>query len=93
MYRELPASPWLGARSPSPAFQRWLRRGVALFLRRAGLRLAQAARKLDSNPRHPPGLPPPDDLPLLEFHADAGAPEGALYVQGRYVGRLEVDRL
>ena len=27
--------------------------------------------------------------PLIEFHADAGAPEGALYVNGQLVGRLK----
>jgi len=27
-------------------------------------------------------------LPRLEFHADAGAPEGALYVDGVLFGRL-----
>jgi len=26
--------------------------------------------------------------PLIEFHAEAGAPEGALYVNGQLVGRL-----
>ena len=32
--------------------------------------------------------------PMLEFHADAGAPEGALYVDGRLVGHvLGVNRL
>lgn len=32
--------------------------------------------------------------PLLEFHAEAGAPEGALYVDGRLVGHLQgVTRL
>jgi hypothetical protein len=32
--------------------------------------------------------------PWLEFHADAGAPEGALYVNGRLVGHvLGVTRL
>jgi hypothetical protein len=32
--------------------------------------------------------------PLFEYHADAGAPEGALYVNGLLVGRLEgVTRL
>lgn len=32
--------------------------------------------------------------PLLEFHAEAGAPEGALYVDGQLVGHLEgVTRL
>ncbi len=32
--------------------------------------------------------------PVLEFHGDAGAPEGALYVDGQLVGRvLGVNRL
>ncbi len=32
--------------------------------------------------------------PLLEFHAEAGAPEGALYVNGQLVGHLKgVSRL
>ena len=32
--------------------------------------------------------------PVLEFHADAGAPEGALYVNGQLVGHvLGVTRL
>jgi len=32
--------------------------------------------------------------PVLEFYAEAGAPEGALYVDGRLVGFIEgVDRL
>lgn len=33
-------------------------------------------------------------LPRLEYHADAGAPEGALYIDGRLVGHIEgVSRL
>jgi hypothetical protein len=37
--------------------------------------------------------PPPPEL-LLEFHAEAGAPEGALYVDGQLIGHLEgVTRL
>ncbi len=32
--------------------------------------------------------------PLIEYHADAGAPEGALYVNGQLVGHvLGVSRL
>lgn len=27
-------------------------------------------------------------LPMLEFHAEAGAPEGALYVDGQWVANL-----
>jgi hypothetical protein len=29
----------------------------------------------------------------VEYHGQAGAPEGALYVNGEFIGRLEVDRL
>lgn len=37
---------------------------------------------------------PPVTEPVLEFHADAAAPEGALYVNGQLVGRvLGVTRL
>ncbi|MCA3242908.1 MAG: hypothetical protein ING89_16570 [Rubrivivax sp.] len=37
---------------------------------------------------------PPITEPVLEFHADAAAPEGALYVNGQLVGRvLGVTRL
>ncbi|MFD2450341.1 hypothetical protein [Ideonella paludis] len=31
--------------------------------------------------------------PLWEFHAEAGAPEGALYVNGELVGHVGVKRL
>ncbi|RVU43253.1 hypothetical protein [Rubrivivax rivuli] len=34
----------------------------------------------------PPAVAPVE--PLLEFHAEAGAPEGALYVNGQLVGHL-----
>ena len=52
--------------------------------------LAEAARQV--------AAPAPRQLvqpswPELEFHAEAGAPEGALYVNGEYVGRLDVNRL
>ena len=34
------------------------------------------------------------DEPVLEFHGDAGAPDGALYVDGKLVGHvLGVNRL
>ena len=37
---------------------------------------------------------PAEGEPLLEYHADAGAPEGALYVNGQLVGHvLGVQRL
>jgi hypothetical protein len=36
----------------------------------------------------------PSAEPVLEFHAEAGAPEGALYVNGQLVGHvLGVTRL
>ena len=38
--------------------------------------------------------PPPEWAPMLEFYADASAPEGALYLNGEYVGTLHgVTRL
>lgn len=38
--------------------------------------------------------PAPAADAVLEFHADAGAPEGALYVNGQLVGHLSgVNRL
>jgi len=81
-----------GAWSPQPAFHRWLRQRLAQGLRRLGLWLARSGRQWGPPPA-PHAPPPPDDLPLLEFHADAGAPEGALYVNGQFVGRLDLDRL
>lgn len=37
---------------------------------------------------------PASDETVIEFHGDAGAPEGALYVNGELVGRvLGVSRL
>ena len=36
----------------------------------------------------PPQPGPTQTLPAVEFHAEAGAPEGALYVDGQLVGRL-----
>lgn len=57
---------------------------VSHLLWRAGLALAHLARRLrigrmgHSKPR----------LAELEFYAEAGAPEGALYLDGEYIGRL-----
>jgi len=64
--------------SPSPS----LRRFAARPLRRAGQHLARLARRLASTERRPAADP------MLEFHAEAGAPEGALYVDGQRVGVL-----
>lgn len=71
----------------APATRPWttpLRRLTALALRRASLTLARLARQVAT-----PSLPPAPPLPeVLEFYADAGAPEGALYVDGHLVGYL-----
>ncbi|KAB0574238.1 hypothetical protein F7Q92_19850 [Ideonella dechloratans] len=81
----------LGAAQPD----RGLRHLVARGLRTLALALARAARGVAPRPlaRQHRGLPPPADLPLVEYHGQAGAPEGALYVKGEFIGRLEVDRL
>ena len=80
------APPWVAA----PRHVSWVRRAAAYALRAAGAALDRLARRLETAaPRHEP-LPPLD----LEFHAAAGAPEGALYVDGQFVGWLPgVQRL
>ena len=67
------------------------RRVAAVALRSASAALARLARRLAVPLRvvRAPPLPP-----VLEFHADAGAPEGALYVDGKLIGWLSgVKRL
>lgn len=67
---------------------RWLRRMAAALLRAAGRALDRLAERLAATPLRPA------PLQALEFHADAGAPEGALYVNGELVGFLPgVSRL
>lgn len=68
-----------------------LRRHVARLIRHAGTRLLLAARRMAGPPPAPRWVA--SDLPHLEFHADAGAPEGALYVDGEFVGKLDITRL
>ena len=65
------------------------RRVVAGSLRNASAALARLARRIGrSNVR----APHPE--PQLEFSAEAGAPEGALYLDGRLVGWISgVNRL
>ena len=58
------------------------RRLAAAFLQRASCLLARLASGL----ARVPAEPRPD--PRFEFHAEAGASEGALYVDGRLVGWL-----
>ena len=67
--------------SPAPASAAG-RRLAAALLRSASALLSGLAASLTSEPA--PAL----SDPRLEFHAEAGAPEGALYVDGRLVGWL-----
>lgn len=80
--------PW----RPSPAPVAPMRRRTARVLRRAGAALRWVAARL-VRPAPGPARHVPMSLPRLEYHADAGAPEGALYVDGEYVGHLDVTRL
>jgi hypothetical protein len=65
------------------------RRVTAALLRAASRGLARLARRLGRRSRHDP-----ERLMVLEFYAEAGAPEGALYVDGRLVGHVHgVTRL
>jgi hypothetical protein len=61
-----------------------LRLGAGL-LRVASASLARIAAALEPRAEVVPEVP---CEPRLEFHAEAGAPEGALYVDGKLVGRL-----
>lgn len=64
-------------RSPSEA----ARHVVALSLRSASAALARLSRRL-ARPARVAQRP----VPQLEFYAEAGAPEGALYLDGKLVG-------
>jgi hypothetical protein len=72
---------------PAPSL---LRTALALALHAASRLLSRLAEQVAlrlavAAPTH--GRTPAAD-PLYEFHAEAGAPEGALYVDGQLVGRL-----
>ena len=78
---------WSAAVEPHPA-SLWPRRAVAAVLRGASATLARLARRLALPRRRPRGPA------HLEFYAEAGAPEGALYLDGELVGWLPgVQRL
>jgi len=67
------------------------RRAMAWALRRASACLARLARHV-----HQPVMAAQRRsaiAPVVEFHAEAGAPEGALYVDGELIGHLDVSRL
>jgi hypothetical protein len=59
-----------------------LRRGTAAALRAAGCALQGLSERLTASPRLVSGTA------QLEFHAEAGAPEGVLYVDGQLVAHL-----
>ncbi|HEV8691097.1 MAG TPA: hypothetical protein VGQ91_12425 [Ideonella sp.] len=74
--------PWYPEAPAHPA-----RRLAARLLRRAGAWLAWIARQLAAG-RRAEAAPPE-----VEFYAEAGAPEGSLFIDGEYVGRIDVKRL
>jgi len=77
-YKELP---W----SVDPQTAGAGRQFVAAVLHLASGALAALARRVTASM----GAPAPARSPaVLEFYAEAGAPEGALYVDGQLVGRL-----
>ena len=59
-----------------------VRRGAAVALRGASVALARLSRRVHAT-RVTRGA---QRAPELEFYAEAGAPEGALYVNGELVG-------
>jgi hypothetical protein len=61
------------------------RLALARTMRAAGSLLQRMADRMASTERCTPSTL---TLPRLEFHADAGAPEGALYVDGVLFGHL-----
>jgi hypothetical protein len=80
--------PWTLQPSVDPVASR-ARGAVADVLHGASALLARLAQRLHVAEREAPA-----DEPALEFYAEAGAPEGALYLNGRLVGVLQgVTRL
>ena len=74
-----------------PPFRDSWRRLVAHLLRSASAALARQARDV-ARPLHARQRRSQHDV-SVEFHAEAGAPEGALYVDGELVGYIDVRRL
>ena len=80
---------WIDA-PPRHAWDQGVRDVAAAMLRALGALLDRAACRLADERR----TEAPWAHPMVEFHAEAGAPEGALYVNGRLVGHIEgVTRL
>lgn len=83
--------PWRW-RDPRPT----LAHSVAAGLRRLARHLYRSSRGLKdwARARQPVATPRRDEpLPRIEYCSEAGAPEGALFIDGCYVGSLPVDRL
>jgi hypothetical protein len=81
LLRELPFE-------PGPAYARGARHALTLLLRAASRALDGLAARLALVAEAPAAEP------AIEFHAEAGAPEGALFVNGQFVGHLPgVNRL
>jgi hypothetical protein len=74
-----------------PPFSDAWRRLAAHLLRAASAALARQARDV-ARPLHARQRRSQHDV-SVEFHAEAGAPEGALYVDGELVGYVDVRRL
>ncbi len=74
-----------------PPFSDTWRRLVAHLLRSTSAMLARQARDV-ARPLHARQRRSQHDV-SVEFHAEAGAPEGALYVDGELVGYVDVRRL
>ena len=72
-----------GAQDEAVIHEAWRRR-LARFLCHGSRVLARWADQVARVRQHARGRPE------LEFYAEAGAPEGALYVDGRLIGKLTV---
>ena len=87
-------SPILSAPRPGrrlPLSEAW-RVLAAALLRSASASLARHARQV-ARPLHARQRRSSQHDVTVEFHAEAGAPEGALYVDGELVGYVDVARL
>lgn len=72
---------------PMPAFSpqaHAVRRAAAVALRATSAWLMRVEARLCV----PPPAPAHEQPPVLEFYAEAGAPEGALYLDGKLVGMV-----
>lgn len=79
-----PPSQHLAHLAPIPGHAA-VRKCAAAALHAAGCALQHLGRRLSEAPA---GVPTVGQAALLEFHAEAGAPEGALYVNGQLAAHL-----